>query len=241
MSPVGVLAHRVTLNLPRAALRRRDEQGLFAELDRMVDLALQGHAQKRAFLERLVGKQGTGPLGLLASSRDGCPMVDLSKAGFVVGVIGLNECVHTITGADLHESTVAADLGEEVIGHLRAQCEQWGEGLGMDVSLEPTFERSVGIRFASADSKLFGSRALELAKATGGGQRPCYATGAAAADEAQLTPMERVRLESRLYSHFNDRAHIRPPHPIGESTPESVAAFLRKAFIQTPCRGLVFG
>ncbi|MDK1021595.1 MAG: anaerobic ribonucleoside-triphosphate reductase [Candidatus Hydrogenedentes bacterium] len=255
MSPVGVVAHRVTLNLPRAALRCRDEQGLFAELDRMVDLALQGHVQKRAFLERLVGKQRTGPLGLLASSRDGCPMVDLSKAGFVVGVIGLNECVHAITGAGLHESTMAADLGEAVIGHLRAQCEQWGEGLGMDVLLEPTFERSVGIRFASADSKLFGSRALEILNSTAkrgtdaseaSHERRrvcpplCYAAGAAAVDAARLTPMERIRLESRLYSHFNGRAYSRPPHPVGESTAESVAAFLKKAFIQTPCRGLVF-
>ncbi len=241
MSPVEVLAHRVTLNLPRAALRRPDEKGLFAELDRMMDLALQGHVQKRAFLERLVGKQGSGPLGLLASSRDGCAMVDVSKAGFAVGVIGLNECVHTITGAGLHESARAADLGEEIIGHLRAQCEQWGEGLGMDVSLEPTFERSVRTRFASADSQLFGSRAPEIANATGGGQRPCYAPGAAAADEARLTPMERVRLEGRLYSHFSDRAFSRLPLPLGESTPEGVAAFLKKAFIQTPCRGLVFG
>lgn len=240
MSPVGVQAHRVTLNLPRAALRRRDEKGLFAELDRMLDLALQGHAQKRAFLERLVGKQGSGPLGLLASSRDGCAMVDVSKAGFAVGVIGLNECVHAITGAGLHASARAAELGEEIIGHLRAQCEQWGEGLGMDVPLEPTFERSVGMRFASADSQLFGDRALEIVNATGG-QRPSYALGASAADEALLTPMERVRLEGRLYSHFSDRAFSRFPLPLGESTPESVAAFLKKAFIQTPCRGLVFG
>lgn len=241
MSPVRVVAHRVTLNLPRAALRGRDEQGLFAELDRMVDLALQGHTQKRAFLERLVGKQGSGPLGLLASRRDGCPMVDLSKAGFVVGVIGLNECVRTIAGAGLHESTVAADLGEAVIGRLRAQCEQWGEGLGMDVPLVPTFDRSVGSSFASADSKLFGSRALDIFNATGGDQEPCYATGAAAADAARLTPMERVRLESRWYTHFNDQAYSRPSYPVGESTAESVAAFLKKAFIQTPCRGLVFG
>ena len=240
LSPVRVVAHRVTMNLPRAALRGRDEPGLFAELDRMVDRVLQGHLQKRALLERLVGKQGMGPLGLLASSRNGCPMVELSNATFVVGVLGLNECVQTLCGSRLHESSEAANFGEAILGHIRSQCEQWGEVLGMNVSMEPTLEAEVAAKFASADQKLFDSQTPNAIDRQQRERGPRYTAGAAAVDSAELAPLERVRLESRFHAYFHENAFCTLASFGSECGPEGVATFIRKAFVQTPCRGIAF-
>ena len=240
LSPVRVVAHRVTMNLPRAALHGRDESGLFAELDRMVDRVLQAHLQKRAFLERLVGKQGSGPLGMLATSRNGRPMVELSNATFVVGVLGLNECVQTLCGSQLHETPGAADVGEAILGRVRIQCEQWSEVLGMNISLEPTLDGDVAAAFASADQESFGSRASISTGPKRDERARFYTVGAAAADSATLTPLDRVRLESRFHTYFHENAFCALASFGSESGPDSVATFIKKAFLQTPCRGIAF-
>lgn len=240
LSPVGLVAHRTTLNLPRAALRRRDETGLFAELDRMVDRALQGHMQKRNFLQTLVGREGSGPLGLLASSRNGHPMVELPNATFVVGVLGLNECVLNVTGSQLHESPEATDLAEAILRHLRNQCDQWSEGLGTKVSLEPTHDSQVAAQFAMADVDVFDTQPAPSKNGIEPEQIPRYTAGAATAETAPLTPIERVQLESRSHGYFHDNACCDLPSSGFQHRPDSIAEFLAKAFLETPCRGIRF-
>lgn len=240
LSPVRVVAHRTTLNLPRAALRRRDEAGLLSELDRMVDRALQTHVQKRSFLQSLIGREGSGPLGLLASARNGHSMVELPNATFVVGVLGLNECVRNITGSQLHEGPAATDLAEAILHHLRNQCDQWSEGLGTKVSLEPTHDSQVAAQFASADVDVFDIPSTHTKNGVGPDRISRYTAGAATVEAAALTPIERVQLESRFHGYFHENAYCDLPSSGFQHRPEDIATFLVKAFIETPCHGIRF-
>ena len=48
-------------------------------------------------------------IGKLAD--DGRPYVDLDKCTYIVGLIGLNECLQHLTGQELHESDAVLSSG----------------------------------------------------------------------------------------------------------------------------------
>jgi len=167
-------------------------------------------------------------------------MVELQNATFVVGVLGLNECVLRITGSQLHENPDAADLGESILRHLRNQCDQWSEGLGTKVSLEPTGNSQVAAQFAASDFDVFNTRPSHLGGTKAPQEVPGYTLGAATAEAAPLSPIERVRLESRIFNHFHQNAHCELPSSLFQQRPDSVAKFLSEAFLETPCKGIRF-
>ncbi len=44
-------------------------------------------------------------------AKDGRPYVDLEKCTYIIGLIGLNECLQLMTGRELHESDAVLSSG----------------------------------------------------------------------------------------------------------------------------------
>jgi len=59
-------------------------------------------------------------------AKDGRPYIDLDQATYIVGLIGLNECVQALTGKELHDDDETYKLGLKIISHmfLRAKEEE---------------------------------------------------------------------------------------------------------------------
>lgn len=239
--PRQSLAHRITLNLPRAAYRTRNEKALEGELTRLADLAALAHLEKKAFIRRLMAQKNAGPLALLAAQRDGAPFFPLEQSLFVLGVMGLNECVQYITGQELHESDNAMALAEGILSRLLSRCTEWSDDEGIHLALAPDTDPVLSRRFAMLDLEYCGEPARQTVKTGPSAADVCYTPGIELSARGLLSPMERLRLESRFHPFLGHGATTRLPAPGPSMSASSIANLIGKAFHQTPCRGIAFG
>ena len=111
----------VTINLPQAAYRaRRDSAGggerynrdqLYKEIEKAMDMAMKAHLEKKKFIGELMRDPSMPMWEMGKIAQDGRPYIDLDKATYIIGIIGLNECVQHLTGKELHEDKEAYRLG----------------------------------------------------------------------------------------------------------------------------------
>ncbi len=137
----------VTVNCARLGfLHAGDEAGLFAALDRLLELGKQSLEVKRKLIQRLMD-QGLFPytkryLGTLRNHFS------------TLGVNGINEMVRNFTH-DAHDIT--SDWGHEfalrLLDHVRARIVQFQEETGHLYNLEATPAEGTTYRFAKEDKK----------------------------------------------------------------------------------------
>ena len=84
-----------------------------------IDLAIQAHLQKRHFISGLMGRPGDPLWEIGKEAADGRPYVDLKKATYIIGLIGLNECMKYMTGRELHEDMELVRRGLHLIETVR--------------------------------------------------------------------------------------------------------------------------
>jgi len=143
----------VSINLPQAAYRagKGNFEGLLAEIGKAMDIAVQAHLEKRAFILKLMSGP-TMPLWEIGrTALDGRRYVDLDQATYIIGLIGLNECVQHLTGKELHESDDMLKMGLRIIAHMYFRAKQEGERLGLKLSLEESPAESAARRLAKID------------------------------------------------------------------------------------------
>ena len=234
--PRETVVQRVTLNLPRAAYRSRNEDALEAELERLVETAVLAHARKRDFIEDLLAARELGPLGLLAVEREGRPFLNLPQARYFVGVTGLNECVQHVTGKELHESEEALALGRRLLARLGELCERARHRLGLNCAAVQTIDTNVSHRFASLDLAAFPEQARQTVKTDPATHDIFYTGGARVSQSADVNPMERARIEGGMHDSIHGDGFTLIRVPDSETSAKSIADFIRKAYHQTRCR-----
>ena len=137
----------VTINCARLAyLHAGDEAGLFAALDRLLELGKQSLETKRKLIQRLMD-QGLFPytkryLGTLRNHFS------------TLGVNGINEMVRNFTH-DAHDITsdVGHALAVRLLDHVRERMAQFQEETGHLYNLEATPAEGTTYRFAKEDKK----------------------------------------------------------------------------------------
>jgi len=233
-----VVAHRVTLNLPRLAYKSANKAEFFDLLAKIVETAAQAHYQKAAFVNRLACLEALGPLGLLAARRDGRPAVDLSEARYAVGICGLAECVAAATGMRMEDSEQAMAFGIEVVSRIAGLCADLGGDLGLQLVPEQTTDAAVACRFAAIDLEAWCTKATEVLEPAET-EEPAYTPGTRISNNRKVSPMERVRLEGRFHGFLNGDAATVVYMPDSETSPKSVADFIKKAYHQTGARRIL--
>jgi ribonucleoside-triphosphate reductase (formate) len=85
------------------------------------------------------------------TGKDGRPYIDLNEATYIIGLIGLNECVQFLSGRELHEDDEAYRLGIKIISHMFLYAKRKEKELELKFSLEESPAESAARRLAKVD------------------------------------------------------------------------------------------
>ena len=139
----------VTINMARLGyLYKGDEEGLYARLDYLMDLAESTLEKKRRTVQELMD-QGVYPY----SRRY---LGNLNNHFSTIGVNGVNEMIRNFTD-DAHDITdeYGHDFAVRVLDHTRARLVDFQERTGNLYNLEATPAEGTTYRFAKEDRKRF--------------------------------------------------------------------------------------
>lgn len=227
----------VTINIPQCMYRaaragRRNLEGLCAEIDAMMDLAVKAHEQKRRRIAEMLSGPGypLWQIGKLAN--DGMPYVDLATATYIIGLIGVNDAVQFLTGKQFHESDEAIRLGEKIVAHMFLRAKKLSVKHGMKLTLEETPAESAARRLAKADLVYYRDEALQIYK--GGREDVAYYTNSVhLSADAPVSLVERIRKQARFHSLIESGAITHAF--IGEERPSPAAidTLVRETFFRT--------
>jgi len=221
----------VTLNLPRLGYTSKgDNTLLFDKIADLMDLTIQAHREKKAFIEKLISHGERSPLSLLTMNKDGAPYLRMHRVTYLVGMLGLNELVHIHTGEELHESNRAFKFGLKVISHMDLLTKKLSKEHGMRFVLEQTPAESTAYRFARLDLKYHSPEAERYVKGDLARGEAYYTNSTYFAVSSQMNPIDRVIKEGLFHPRIEagSLTHIW----LGESKPakESLANFVIKTF-----------
>ena len=231
----------VTVNLPRIAFRADGSDTKFFELlDTHLKMVAQAHIQKKSFIEELL-KQGTkGPLSMLAMKRDGNAYLRMWRVSYLVGILGLNEVVQSLTGKELHETAQTLKLGLKVLSHMKLKCEEMSKRYKMHFVLEQTPAESTAYRFAKLDLEHFPNEAAKVVKGNKENGGVYYTNSTYFNVGHTMNPIDRVKQEGLFHPLIDAGAltHVW----LGESKPhpDSIANFVAKTFQNTQNAQIAF-
>ncbi|MEM7821492.1 MAG: anaerobic ribonucleoside-triphosphate reductase [Candidatus Aenigmatarchaeota archaeon] len=149
----------VTINLPQAAYRsgkpmHGNVEKTIEEIYKAMEIAMKAHLQKKKWVEKLM--EPGGPMWQVGMKAfDGKPYIELDKATYIIGLVGLNECVKYIIGKELHESEDAYKTGLKIISAMYLKTKEFEKEYGLKVCLEETPAESSSLRLARIDLRMF--------------------------------------------------------------------------------------
>jgi len=231
----------VSINLPQAAYRagKGNIKGAMDEIKRAMDIAMQAHLEKKAFVTKLMTEDyGTlWQIGKIAE--DGRPYVDLEKATYIIGVIGLNESVQYLIDQEMHESDEAYKLGLKLVATMNLKAKELQKKNGITVTLEETPGESAPYKFARTDLIEY-PESIQYVKGDLEDGAIYYTNSAHFAADAPIDIIDRISKQGKFNTLIESGSitHIfvgeqRPP-------PESILNLVRKTWDHTQSAQIVF-
>ncbi|MEA2071639.1 MAG: anaerobic ribonucleoside-triphosphate reductase [Asgard group archaeon] len=143
----------VSINLPQAAYRagKGNIKEAIEQIRQSMDIAMQAHLQKKAFAYKLMSEENGTLWQIGMEAADGRPYVDLEKATYIIGIIGLNECVQYLIDEQLHDSEEAYKLGLRIIASMNLKAKQLQKKHSLHITLEETPGESAPYKLARTD------------------------------------------------------------------------------------------
>lgn len=231
----------ITINLPRIAYKAHgNDELLFAELNRTLELAAKAHLQKRAFIKSLLDLGREGPLAMLSTARDGEPYLRLDRLTYLAGVLGLNEMVQAHIARQLHESDEALKFGLKVISHMNIKCKQLSEQYGIKIVLEESPAESSGYRLAKLDMKYYPEQTKKVIKGLLENDEYYYTNSIHIAVDAPVDYLERIETQSKFHPLIEAGAIVHVWLGESEPSPQSIKNFVFKTFKNTHCAQVAF-
>jgi len=227
----------VTINIPQAAYRaarrgRRTFDGLMEEVDATMDLAVQAHLQKRAKVAIMMSQPGRPLYQIGKVALDGRSYVDLDKATYIIGLIGVNDAVRFILGQELHESDAALDMALRIVSHMYLRAKKLSKKHTMKFSLEESPAESAARRLAKTDLVYYPEEARQTVK--GANEDVAYYTNSVhLAADAPVCLVERIEKQAMFHSVIESGAITHAF--IGEEKPSAAAIseLIRNTFYRT--------
>ncbi|MDP8261479.1 MAG: anaerobic ribonucleoside-triphosphate reductase [Candidatus Kappaea frigidicola] len=230
----------VTVNLPQAAYRagRGNIQGVFGEIDTAMDLVFKAHLQKKEFIAKLMSKPGMPMWEVGKIAKDGRPYIDLDQATYIVGLIGLNECVQALTGKELHDDDETYKLGLKIISHMFLRAKEEEKKLGLKFSLEESPAESAARRLAKVDLKNYPA-AHTVVKGNVENDEAYYTNSIHFRADADIDLITRIQKQSRFHTMIESGAIIHAF--IGENKPskEAIMKLVERTYKNTQAAQLV--
>lgn len=227
----------VTINVPQCMFRaarggQRTYDGLLAEIDKMMDLAVKAHEQKRRRIAEMISGPGYPLWQIGKVACDGKPYVELDKATYIIGLIGVNDAVKFLIGQEFHEGAAALRMGEQIVAHMFLRCKKLSVKHKMKLTLEESPAESAARRLAKADLVYYREEALQAYK--GGSEDVAYYTNSVhLSADAPVSLVERIRKQAQFHSLIESGAITHAF--IGEErpSPQAIATLMRETFFRT--------
>lgn len=224
----------VTVNLPQAAYRagKGDFDKLYKEIDKAIDIAIKAHLQKKKFISRLMSGPEMPLWEIGKKAADGRPYVNLEGATYIVGIIGLNECLQYMIGKELHEGDDVVKLGLRIISHMYFRVKEEGKKHNLKFSLEESPAESASRRLAKIDVRKH-KEAVDLIKGNIEKDEFYYTNSVHLRPDAPTDMITRIDVQSKFHSMIESGAIIHAF--VGEERPpaSSIMKLVRKTFENT--------
>lgn len=231
----------VTLNLPRLGyIAGGDEGRLFDLLRHITAAAAKAHIQKKDFIEKLLSYAEDGPLAVLAMNNDGFPFLRMSRAFYIIGIIGLNELAQIQQGSQLHQSAEAMEFGLKVVKFLHEEVRRQSDELGIKIVLEQSPAETTAYRFARLDLKAYSPAAGRYAKGDVTQGAIYYTNSTHLNVSADVEPRQRVISEGLFHQYLEGEVitHLQ----LGSENPGKavLGKFIRDVFYNSVNRQISF-
>jgi ribonucleoside-triphosphate reductase len=224
----------VTINLPQAAYRAGygNLDRLYQEITATMDVAMKAHLQKRKFITQMMSSPSMPLWQVGKEACDGRPYIDLDKATYIIGLLGLNECLQYITGRELHEGDDMVRLGLRIVAFMNLKAKELGKKYGMTVTLEESPAESAARRLAKVDLRSFPA-ARECVQGNLENDEYYYTNSIHLRADAPVDMLTRIRVQSKFHPLIASGAIIHAF--VGENLPSaaSIASLVRKTFYKT--------
>ncbi len=224
----------ITINLPQAAYRagKGNTERLFKEIESCMEIAFKAHIQKKEFIGQLMKEPGMPLWEIGKTALDGRPYVDLEKVTYIVGIIGLNECVQFLTGKQLHEDEEVFRLGLKIVSSMNLKAKEAEKRYGLKFSLEESPAESATRRLAKVDLKNF-PEAETVIKGDIDNDAYYYTNSVHFAPDAPLDLVTRIQKQSKFHTMIESGAIIHAF--VGEKLPsaKSIMNLVEKTYYNT--------
>jgi ribonucleoside-triphosphate reductase len=224
----------VTVNLPQCAYRAGPGQWarLMDEIGAVMDVAMQAHLEKREFIRKMMSSPEMPLWQIGRMAKDGRPYVDLDKCTYIIGLIGLNECIQHMAGQELHETDEALKKGLLVASFMYHRAKAFSRQYGLKVSLEESPAESATRRFAKVDYRDW-PQSHALLKGDLAGDEAYYTNSIHLRADAPVDLVTRITKQAKFHSLIESGAIIHAF--VGEERPpaESILALVRRTFEKT--------
>ena len=224
----------VTINLPQAAYRagKGNMDKLFEEIKKGVEIAVKAHLQKRKFISKLMNNPAMPLWEIGKKWKDGRTYVDLDDATYIIGLVGLNECVQYLTGQELHESDEILKAGLKIVAYMHLLAKEYGKEHNLKITLEESPAESATRRMAKVDMRRF-PEAKELVKGDLESDEFYYTNSIHLRADAPVDMITRIKKQSKFHTMIESGAIIHAF--VGEERPpmSSILNLVRKTFENT--------
>ncbi|OGS07760.1 MAG: hypothetical protein A2270_04985 [Elusimicrobia bacterium RIFOXYA12_FULL_51_18] len=221
----------VTINLPQAAFRGKTLAGTLKRIDKAMEYAVKAHLQKKVYTQLLLDTDGSPLRSLGIPSDDGTPYVDLNKATYIMGLIGLNEAVQYLTGKELHENKDSYETGLKIVDHMYQNINKLKVQHGLKFTLEETPAESATQKLAKGDLNRF----PESRKVIKGDLRkaPYYTNSVHLNPGAGVSIIDRIELQSKFHDMIESGSIIHVYCGESQIPPESISALVERTYRNT--------
>ncbi|MFO7821104.1 MAG: anaerobic ribonucleoside-triphosphate reductase [Lentisphaeria bacterium] len=227
----------VTINIPQAGFRasragNKSLAGLYEEIDRTMELAVEAHMQKQEKIAEMMSEPGRPLHQIGREACDGRPYVELDKCTYIIGLIGVNDVVKFLTGEELHESENAMETGLRIVSHMYIKAKKLSKKHGIKLTLEESPAESAARRLAKTDLLFFRKESEDIVK--GDSEDVAYYTNSVhLSAEAPVSLVERIREQAKFHSVIESGAITHAF--VGEEQPsaDSVAELARETLYRT--------
>lgn len=181
----------VTLNMARLGYQfKGDLEGLYAELDRLMEIARSTLEKKRIFVQKMYNR------GLYPYTSRYLPF--LRNHFSTIGVNGMNEMIRNFSG-DAYDITDARgmEMSLDMLDHMREKMVQFQEETGNLYNLEATPAEGTTYRLAREDKKRF----PDIIQA-GKGENIYYTNSSQIPADHTEDPFEALELQNKLQCKY---------------------------------------
>jgi len=235
----GIVLHNcgfqnITVNLPQCAYRagRGNYKAFLKELDNVIEICVKAHLQKKDFIHKLMAGPSMPLWQVGRIAPDGRPYVDLETCTYIIGILGLNECLQYLFHKELHESDEMLWKGLEIVSYMYLSAKELGQKHGIKFALEESPAESAARRLAKMDLRNY-PQAMEFVRGSIDRDEPYYTNSIHIRPDADTDIITRIITQARFHEIIESGAIIHAF--VGENlpSPEAIKHLVIKTFLDT--------